>query len=111
MYKKISKTDATKILRTVSFDEGFHFTTADGVYTGVTANSLLDFVAKLETVGENPILFHYPRGDFQKWIETTLGDKELAEKMCFVKGGHSGKDVREQLVWIIKKRITELKEA
>jgi hypothetical protein len=110
MYKNISKAEAAKILRTVPFDQAFHFTNDQGAYTGVTANSLLDFATKLETIDENPILFHYPRGDFQKWIETTLGDKELAEKMCFVKGGHSGKEVRDQLVWVTKRRLLELRE-
>lgn len=110
MYKNISKADATKILKTVPFDHAFHFTTDQGVYTGVTANSLQDFVAKLEMIDENPLLFHYPRGDFQKWIQTTLGDKELAEKMCFVWAGYSGKDLREQLLRMAKQRLMELKK-
>ena len=69
MQKGISKEDASKILKSVSSERGFHFTTEKGVYTGITAISLSDFVSKLETVDENSILFHYPRGDFQKWVQ------------------------------------------
>src|SRR5450759_4316198 len=83
MSQSISKVDAQKILRTVSFEKGFHFTSEKGVYTGITAISLSDFAAKLETIDENSVLFHYPRGDFQKWIQETLGDEELANRMCF----------------------------
>jgi hypothetical protein len=38
----------------------------DEKYTGITASSLADFSSTLETIDENSILFHYPRGDFQK---------------------------------------------
>jgi hypothetical protein len=109
MQQEISKLDASKILKPVSFDIGFHFTTEKGVYTGITATSLPDFAAKLETIDENSILFHYPRGDFQKWIQGTLGDKELANRMCFIQPNISGEKLRSQLVRIVQKRITELK--
>lgn len=109
MSQSISKVESPKILRTVSFDQGFHFTTEKGVYTGITATSLGDFATKLETIGETSVLFHYPRGDFQKWIEVTLGDKELANKMCFIKTGLSGEALRAQLLKIVQRRMAELK--
>lgn len=109
MQQEISKMDASKILKPVSFDIGFHFTTMSGVYTGITATSLPDFASKLETIDENSILFHYPRGDFQKWIQDTLGDEELADRMCFIQTNISGEKLRSQLVKIVQKRITELK--
>ena len=101
---------SSKILGTVPFEHGFHFTTENGVYTGTTATSLADFAKKLETVDANSILFHYPRGDFQKWIEDTLGDKELANQMCFIKTGISGEELRKQLIKLVQKRINGFRE-
>lgn len=109
MQKGASKVDASKILMAVSFDHGFHFTNEKGVYTGITATSLSDFAAKLETVDGNSIMFHYPRGDFQKWIQDTLGDKELANRMCFIQQNITVEKLRNQLVKIVQKRLTELK--
>ncbi len=100
----------SKILGVVPFEHGFHFSTQQGAYTGTTATSLADFAQKLETIDVESILFHYPRGDFQKWIEETLGDKELANRMCFVKTNLSGEDLRKQLLKLVQKRINGFKE-
>ncbi len=109
MQNGISKVNASKTLEHVSFEKGFHFNTNKGVYTGVTATSLPDFAAKLETIDESSILFHYSRGDFQKWIQDALGDEELANRMCFIQRDISTKKLRNQLIKIVQKRITELK--
>jgi hypothetical protein len=77
--------------------------------TGITAASRAEFGAKLETI-EVDSLFHYPRGDFQEWIDDTLGDKELANRMCFIKKDISGEKLITQLLKIIQKRIAELQE-
>jgi len=98
-----------EILRNVTFEHGFHFTTEGGGYTGVTAVSLSDFALKLQTIDKNLILFHYSRGDFQRWIEDTLGDKELADRMCFIKINLSGERLRKELLKIVQKRISELR--
>jgi len=100
----------SKILGTVPFEHGFHFVTKPGTYTGTTAISLADFAEKLQTIDVDSILFHYPRGDFQKWIEDTLGDRELANHLCFIKTGISGEELRKQLVRIVQKRINGFKE-
>ena len=97
------------ILRNVPFETGFHFTTQNGVYTGITAVSLPDFALKLQTIDADSILFHYPRGDFQKWIQNTLGDEELADRMCFIQANLTGEKLRNQLLKIVQKRISELK--
>ncbi len=102
------KQDAINPLDTVKFEHGFHFTTKNEVYTGMTATSLKDFASKLETIDVDSILFHYPRGDFQKWIEDTFGEKELANRMCYVKPGISGEQLRKQLLKIVRQRIDEL---
>jgi len=109
MSQEILGPNASKILASVQFEHGFHFTTKDGVYTGLTAISLAEFASKIEIVDVDSILFHYPRGDFQKWIEDTLGDTELANRLCFVKTNLSGEQLRKELLKIIKKRLIELK--
>jgi hypothetical protein len=107
MGQTLQKKDALKTLRSIPFEHGFHFYT-EKEYTGLTATSLPEFATKLETVDINSVLFHYPRGDFQKWIEDTLGDKELANRMCLTKKELSHEKLRMQLLKITKKRINEL---
>ena len=103
------KPNRESILRNVPYETGFHFSTEKGVYTGITAVSLPDFALKLETIDANSILFHYPRGDFQKWIHEIIGDEELANRMCFIQANLSGEELRNQLLKIVQKRISELK--
>jgi hypothetical protein len=103
------KPNRESILRNVPYETGFHFSTEKRVYTGITAVSLPDFALKRETIDADSILFHYPRGDFQKWIQDTLGDKELANRMCFIQANLSGEELRNQLLKIVQKRISELK--
>lgn len=98
----------SKILRTVPDDKGFHFTTEKGADTGITATSLSDFSDKLETIDVNSVMFHYSRGDFQKWIQDTLGDKALSNQLCFVQPESSGEKVRKQLLRMVRKRLIEL---
>ncbi len=74
-HKKISE-----ILRTVPYEKGFHFYTGLGYFTGKTATTLDAFEKKLQVVAADSVNFHFQRGDFQKWIEDTLGDKELAKR-------------------------------
>jgi len=102
------KSNEEMVLRNVSFERGFHFSTEKEVYTGITAVSLHEFALKLETIDANSILFHYPRSDFQKWIQNTLGDEELANRICFIQT-NSGENLRKQLLKIVQKRISELK--
>ena len=104
------KIGGAEILRTVPQEEGFHFTTEQGVYTGVTATSLSDFVEKLETIDVNSVMFHSSRGDFQKWINDKLADKALSNQMCFIEPASSGEHVRKQLSRMVQKRLTELKK-
>lgn len=96
-----------KILRSVPFEAGFHFT-EEGVYTGITAISLSDFASKLEIVPINSILFHYSRNDFQNWISSTLGDKELANQLSTIQSGLSGEGLRMYIIKFVRNRLNEL---
>lgn len=109
MTQTSSKTNASKILSTVPFEKGFHFYTANGIYTKVTATSLEDFINKLDGIDPASITFHYPRGDFQAWIENTLGDQELSNRLCFIKTGISEENLRKELTKVLRKRLAELK--
>jgi len=112
LYEKESQSETSNrksILRNVPFETGFHFNIEQGIYTGITAVSLPEFALKLQTVDANSILFHYPRGDFQRWVQETLGDEELANRMCFIQANLSGEKLRNQLLKVVQKRISELK--
>ena len=109
MSKNLLKPDASKILSDVPKENSFRFCTADGVYTKIEAMSLEDFAYKLDGIDSSSILFHYPRGDFQAWIKKSIGDSELANKMCFIQQGISGEKLRQELLKMVKTRISELK--
>ena len=109
MSKNLTNQDASNILSNVPKEKAFFFCTAEGVYTKISAISLQDFAAKLDGIDDSSILFHYPRGDFQAWIRDTVGDRELADKMCFIQRGISGEQLRQELLKIVQTRISELK--
>ena len=109
MSKTSTKSDASRILSSVPSEKAFYFFIAEGVYTGISAISLEDFAHKLGDIDERSILFHYPRGDFQAWIRDTVGDRELADKMCFIQRGISGEQLRQELLKMVQTRISELK--
>jgi hypothetical protein len=98
-----------EILRTVPFEKGFHFYTAHGSYTGETATSLDDFEKKIQVVAAESISFHSQRGDFQKWIEDTLGDEELAKRIGLLRITLAVEDLRKELLAIVQARVTELR--
>jgi len=111
MSKTLTNQDATKILSAVPIENAFYFCTSEGVYMKVLAISLEDFAAKLGSIDNSSILFHYPRGDFQTWIKDTLKDDVLAGRMCFIERNISGEKLRQELLKMVQTRITELKDA
>jgi hypothetical protein len=106
--RSYSEAKASRILQTVSFDNGFHFFTENGVYTKVTAVSLADFAEKLQKIEINSVLFHFSRGDFQSWIKNTLEDEELAHRISKIKSNIVAENLRKQLLKLVYKRIIEL---
>jgi hypothetical protein len=101
--------DAATILRAVQPEHGFYFMTENGVYSGEMAVSLEDFQSKLETIDVKSVVYHYYRGDFQRWIESTLGDRDFANKLCFISTEISPEGLRLELLKLLDKRITDLK--
>lgn len=98
-----------KILRTVPYEKGFHFYTAHGNYTGETATSLDAFEKKIQVVPAVSISFHLERGDFQKWIEDTLSDEELAKRIGLIEPTRLMEDMQRELLAIVQTRIAALK--
>jgi hypothetical protein len=87
-----------KPLRTVPFKSGFHFYTATGNYTGITATNLSEFAAKLQIVPAESITFHFQRKDFQKWIQYTIKDVALAERIGRIKGEQTAEGLRKEIL-------------
>jgi len=110
MSQVLKKVDASKVLRTVPFENGFQFCTNVGIYTSVAATSLTDFAAKLDFVDVVSVEFHYPRGDFQFWITKTLGDEELGNRLCVIKTSLHWEQLREELLRLVNERISELND-
>jgi len=94
----------------VPYEKGLHFHTAPGHFTGETATSLDGFEKKLQVVPTGSVNFHLQRGDFQKWIENTLGDDELAKRISQIKLTLPVEDLRKELLAIVQTRITELRQ-
>ena len=106
--KRLNAETAQKILRPVPYQQGFHFFMPDGHYTGESALSLCWFLKDLGSMEELSIRFHFDRGDFQKWLTTTIGDEELAQRIDRLDKTLSIETLREQLADLVQKRILEL---
>jgi len=107
--QNISDSKIVKILSTVSYDKGFHFFTNLDQNTGETATSLETFAQKLEIISADSVKFHFQRKDFQSWIQTTVGDNVLAERIRHVSEQRSVEDLRRELVKIVQERISQLR--
>jgi hypothetical protein len=102
--------EAVNIMRTVKDQEAFYFYEAVGKPTGEIAKNLSDFLDKLRSVKSESVLFHLERGDFQNWIEKTLGDSKLAGKLGGIPASNS-EDVKKSICRTVENRIKELRES
>jgi hypothetical protein len=101
---------ARRALSTVNYDCGFHFYTAIGDYTGVTAVSLQDLADKMGSISLRSVRFHFERGEFQRWIRTLLCDSELAEDIGLIKPYFSDEALRREIITKIEEHIARLKK-
>ncbi len=99
---------AQKILRPLSYIEGFHFFLPNGMYTGETAISLFTFSKEIESIDPESVRYHFQRNDFQNWIKSTLGDEELAERINKLELHTSDDNLRRELIELIEQRLKEL---
>jgi len=105
----ISDSKIVKILSRVQHDKEFHFFNDLGQNTGETATSLETFAQKLEKINSDSVKFHFQRKDFQNWIQTTVGDGVLAERISHVSGQRPVEDLRSELVKTVQERISQLR--
>jgi alpha-amylase len=96
-------------LNAFAANEPFRFQTADGDegYIGLSSLSLLGFYSCLSKVPLRSIEFHQSRGDFEVWIEKSLRDAELADKVRQVSA--SGEELRLKLKRAVWSRIDQLR--
>ena len=106
MSQVLKKVDASKVLRTVPFENGFHFYTAMDNYTGITATNLNEFAAKLQIIPNESIAFHFQRKDFENWIRYTIKDSALAESLSRTKSEQSTEDLRKEILRTVEKFTT-----
>ena len=102
---------ASKILSDVQFDSGFHFYTSLKNYTGITAISLPEFVDKLRIIDARSVSFHFQRHDFQKWIEETIGDTQLAKRINQLNSELSEENLRKEILETVQKRMIEAQKS
>jgi len=100
---------ASKILKQVPREKAFYFFTSIGNYTGASAVSLKEFMEKMNEVNVKSLEFHLYRGDFEKWIDEVVQDKELAgEIRRMQRSSLSGEALRNQLTLMVSRRIRKL---
>ena len=105
---KVDKKLALNILSPLSIERAFHFYYGLNQHSGVYADSLKDFVDKIQNVDLKCIEFHIPRKDFELWIRS-LGDLELSRKMELLRMAHlSGENLRKELYETVNSRYEEL---
>ncbi|MDQ1279710.1 MAG: hypothetical protein QG670_972 [Thermoproteota archaeon] len=99
------------VLRNLSKDEAFYFYASEWNYLRINATSLEDFRDKLKGISVESVNFHLSRGDFEKWIDGTLGDKMLAKQVAELRARNlQGAEARTELYNIITMRIKTLKK-
>ncbi|MHC3129920.1 MAG: hypothetical protein IBV52_07595 [Candidatus Bathyarchaeota archaeon] len=107
---KVDKKLALNILSPVSVERAFHFYYGLNQHSGVYADSLKDFVDKIQNVDLKCIEFHIPRKDFELWIRS-LGDLELSKKMELLRMRRlSGENLRKEVYETVNSRYEELKK-
>ncbi|MEJ2291974.1 MAG: hypothetical protein P8Y05_09690, partial [Deinococcales bacterium] len=86
----------------------FHFYYGLNQHSGIYADSLKDFVDKIQQVDVKSIEFHVPRKDFELWIRS-LGDLELSKKLGLLRMRNlSGENLRKTLYETVNSRCEEL---
>ena len=99
-----------RILRTLSRENAFFFFTSIGNYTGHSAISLEEFANKIRRIRLQSLEFHLYRGDFENWVNDVLEDQELAKRISSIKLlKPTGNSLRDQLDFIVSKRLEELR--
>ena len=105
---QVDKNLATEILGPLPVEKAFHFYFDLDQPSGVHADSLKDFVDKIQNVDLKSIEFHSARKDFECWV-SSLGDIELSKKLGLLRIENlSGENLRTELYETVNSRCEEL---
>ena len=104
----VEKHKNPNLLNSVPYENGFHFYTELGKYTGITACSTVEFAEKIQIIPIQSVTFHFQRQDFQKWLKGTIGDEELSKKIDQIKTWSEDENLRKELFKTFQNRIAEL---
>ena len=97
-------------LASIAANEPFLFYTGKGEkhYTGIVAYSLKGFTNAVQRAPEESVEFHNASGDYEKWAETSLRDKVLADQLKEVRlSGLKGEELTRAIAKVAKKRFKE----
>jgi len=101
--------DSSQILRNVPREKAFYFFTSVGNYTGMSAASLKEFMERVNDVSIKSLEFHLQRGDFERWVEEVLQDKDLAWDIKRLQRFNlTGNALRNQLSMVVSRRYKRL---
>ena len=80
-------------------DKSFYFDTGLGLYSGILASSIGEFLEALKIVPLESLEYHIGRRDFEKWTKDVLGSIQLADNIRTLRRSQSkGEELRHQLV-------------
>jgi hypothetical protein len=101
---------AVRALRALGDQEAFYFYEAVGKPTGELARNLSDFLDRIKVVKSESLVFHLQRGDFQNWVESTLGDSKLGKQLAKISSSDDD-SARMKVCKTVEGRIEELRES
>jgi hypothetical protein len=101
--------EAARILRTVPDKHAFYFYRHKHAYSyiGTSARSLSEFLEQVKTVSVASLQFHAKRGDFENWVQWTIGDATLSKRISSLRT-REGEELRNSLVETVGARLEEL---
>jgi hypothetical protein len=108
----LDKDKALLITAAVPPEKGFHFFNDWHMPTGISANSIFDFLNALKKVDVKSLDFHLKRNDFVRWMREVIRDDVLASEFENLRdAGLAGEKIRDRLVRVTEKRCKELADA
>lgn len=107
--KKKQISPQLNLLRVLPDEKAFYFYEAIGRPTGMKANSLGEFSAKLKEVDLTSIKFHSERQDFENWIKM-LGDPVLVEQISSLMKKPTSDNLQTDLSEIVESRLNLLRK-
>ena len=108
MKTNVNRVDASEILKTLPPDQAFLFFEDIGKYTGKLAANLDDFYGIVKTIDMKSLIFHFRRGDYEKWIRESIRDLELARRLKRINKTSSGEELRKKILQPVIRRLDEL---